>query len=558
MSKINSIILLVIGFCVLASMLFLNKDTSISEFMLGRKEKVMVEYIVTNFDNQKSVDTKLLNANGVEFGHSGRVWVNGSDESIVYNKGGEIVKTKNITGGLSELRVKVDASLSGLLFSPGHKFKKDAFIFPTLDGKVYGWHKGDDGIEPLVATERFSLPTAKFTSITSIENDAVSRIYLADFKNNQIMVLDDLYKPVQSPLENSFQDENIPADYAPYVIKSNQENIFVVYVKKDIENKPVACHGCALVNVYSSDGKFIRRLIESKELNLPSAIVFPTREIFGFKNTLLVANQGDGKIHLFDLRSGKYLKSISNSGKDLVLPGINSLSFGTGNGAGSMNDLFFTSHSENKSIYGKITLPSEEINKIKNNDNDFFYDSENKERLNVDKSLLFERKGVTFEETINNLQSGCISPEKEENYLYCLEGKLGKKILELEKLKTKIIKDLEILEGEFSNNPEGMVFAEQNLKNLMFIRSVNTEVWFAQKEKECRLQLVPNYKDEALEKSVKLCLYKATEDMLMSLYIIRADWIRYYVSDGSPIKKPVTEKFKALREEEEFRANNSY
>lgn len=525
-------------------------------FLIYLKDKksfsgVMVEEMVTNYDFTKKVDPKLVEAKGVEFGHAGRVWINSLNESFVYNKNGEIVKTKNYAGGLSELRVKADGVMTGLLFSPGHKFKKDAFIFPTEEGKVFGWHKGDDGIEPLFATERFSSPGAKFTSITSVENDFVVRIYLTDFKNKKILVLDDNYNPLEYINNNAFQDKTLPANFSPYIIKSNQENIFVIYLKKDSEHNPVSCSGCALVNVYTQDGKFVRRLLDGEKLNLPSAIVFPRREILGYKNTVLVGNGADGKINIFDLRLGKFIKSLQKDGKDLEIFGINSLSFGTGNGAGSMNDLFYTSFSDGKSVYGKIIIPASQQEPVKR-------DGPGEERLETDKTLIFEKNEISFQDVVENLQKGCISPTEEESYLFCLDSRLEKKIHELGKLLTKITNDLLILDVEFTKNSEGANYLEQNSENLILIKSFNIKSWLTEKEKECRLNLIVNYNELALEKSIKLCQYKAAENLLLNLYVNRADWIRYYVSDGSPIKNPVTDKFKILRDEEEFRANNSY
>jgi hypothetical protein len=383
-----------------------------------------------------------------------------------------------------------------------------------------------------------------FSGISSIENEKEAKIYLTDFKNGRIIILDENYTEVKS---KGFEDENLPPRYAPFTIKVAGENIYVGYNKKEEDGARMACIDCGLVNVFDKEGKFVRRLVEGSGLNMPVSLVFAPK-VMGYKNVLLVANEGDGKINLYDASTGKYLETLKRGKRDLVIEGLNSIAFGTANGAGSANDLFFTSSHEFKNIYGKIIFPVVTEKDKSNLD----------ERQANDKLLIFENEKKSYEEIIDSLQNGCVVPEGETGYLYCLDERLEKKIFEIEKLQNRILSDLNILQKEFKVNSAGEKFLSHNQENINFLETQNLRSWIVAKTKECHIKLSPNYIGENLEKAVSLCVYDSAENFLKDLYVLRASWVRFYISLGSEIEKPLTAEFQKLRDEEEFRSNNAY
>ena len=82
-----------------------------------------------------------------------------------------------------------------------------------------------------------------------------------------------------------------------------------------------------------------------------------------FAHRILIGNFGDGTILAFNAFSGKFEgKLLSQSGNNIVVPGLWALSFGNGATAGSSTDLYFTAgpHDENDGLLA--SLPASAMN----------------------------------------------------------------------------------------------------------------------------------------------------------------------------------------------------
>ena len=121
------------------------------------------------------------------------------------------------------------------------------------------------------------------------------------------------FKPLGTP--------PIPHDFAPFGIANIDGFIYVTYA----EQKPpdnaddLSGEGHGFINVYLTDGTFVRRLVSNVDTNgKPSALNSPWGLAkvppggFGElgPNVLLVGNFGDGKINAFDIYSGEFLGSL--------------------------------------------------------------------------------------------------------------------------------------------------------------------------------------------------------------------------------------------------------
>ena len=88
----------------------------------------------------------------------------------------------------------------------------------------------------------------------------------------------------------------------------------------------------------------ISRLISNAPLNAPYGLALAPSNFGQFSGDLLVGNTGDGLINAFDPNTGVYQGAFFDSSNNVVsIDGLHALVFGSGNGAGATNTLYFTS-----------------------------------------------------------------------------------------------------------------------------------------------------------------------------------------------------------------------
>jgi uncharacterized protein (TIGR03118 family) len=124
----------------------------------------------------------------------------------------------------------------------------------------------------------------------------------------------------------------------------------------------VSGDGHGFVDVYAPDGTFLRRLVTMGALNSPWGLVKASPDFGRFSNDLLVGNFGDGKIHAFDLATGKSQGTLKNGdGEDVQIDGLWGLIFGD-RSAGTPNTLFFSAGiaEETHGLLGSLTAVGED------------------------------------------------------------------------------------------------------------------------------------------------------------------------------------------------------
>jgi uncharacterized protein (TIGR03118 family) len=92
----------------------------------------------------------------------------------------------------------------------------------------------------------------------------------------------------------------------------------------------VGAPGAGFVDIFSTEGVFIKRLITGGELNSPWGLARVTEEHFGKFNdeTLLVGNFGDGHINAYNVFTGTFLGTLERrAGQPLQFNGLWSLFF---------------------------------------------------------------------------------------------------------------------------------------------------------------------------------------------------------------------------------------
>src|SRR5262249_20363054 len=153
-------------------------------------------------------------------------------------------------------------------------------------------------------------------------------LYATDFHNGRIDVFDKNFHMTQ--LAGSFTDTHIPAGFAPLNIPNNGGKLDLTYAHKDAgAHDEVAGLGTRLVDGFHTSSPPLRRLASHGPLNSPWGLVLAPRGFPRFGGDLLVGNFGDGRIHVFNPRNGRFLGTLQSApGHPLVIDGLWALTFG--------------------------------------------------------------------------------------------------------------------------------------------------------------------------------------------------------------------------------------
>jgi uncharacterized protein (TIGR03118 family) len=304
------------------------------------------------------LDPDLVNPWGMAFSPTSPIWVsdNGTGLATIYNGGGVkqglVVTIPNPTGG--------QGAPDGQVFNPNpSNFGGAHFLFSTEDGTIAAWSSGTLASLPV----NNSGQNAVFKGLALATSGGNSYLYATDFHNNAIDVFNSGFTQVN--LTGSFTDPNLPAGFAPFNIQSWAGQLYVTYAKQDAaKHDDVPCPGCGFVDVFNTDGTFVKRLISMGALNSPWGLAWAPGNFGKFSNDLLVGNFGDGTINAFDPVSGAQLGTIDGTnGMPLVNQGLWGLAFGNGAQGTSTSTLYFTAGIpgpdmiEDHGLFGAIATP---------------------------------------------------------------------------------------------------------------------------------------------------------------------------------------------------------
>ena len=231
-----------------------------------------------------------------------------------------------------------------------------AFIFATLGGTIAGWNGTP---APTQAVTEATVPGAVFTGLATDPSNTM--LYAADFKNGKIDVFNSSYTRI-SPT-GSFVDPNLPTGYSPYNIQSVNGKLYVEYAPIGSNGLPVIGSGNGIVDVFDTNGNFVKRLISKGELNVPWGIALAPASFGQFGGDLLVGNFGNGWINAFDPNTGAFAGTLDLAdGMPFAEPALWSLDFGIGGSGGTPGVLYFTSGvtlSQNAGLLGSISTTPE-------------------------------------------------------------------------------------------------------------------------------------------------------------------------------------------------------
>jgi uncharacterized protein (TIGR03118 family) len=326
------------------------------------------------------VDAHLVNPWGIVFAPGAAVWTSNNGDangsSTLYDgngviQGGPLVVTFGTAGNVPfhPTGIVTNGSAQDFLVTPtGGTTKMPAvFIYDGEDGMIAGWPATNSS----VAVVEYTAPdNAVYKGLAIANNGNGNFLYAADFHNNKIDVFDTTFqKQVPSASAFSFVDPQLPAGYSAFGIQAIKSSdgttqIYVAYAPSGDGHDNGAGKGMGVVDVYDTNGKFLKQLIATDptngKLNAPWGLALAPSTGFGnFSNTLLVSNFGDGTINAYNPSTGSFIGTMSDStGATIVLDGLWGIAFGNDAANQPSTTLFYAAGPKGESggAYGRIDL----------------------------------------------------------------------------------------------------------------------------------------------------------------------------------------------------------
>jgi uncharacterized protein (TIGR03118 family) len=308
-------------------------------------------------------DPALRNAWGLSASPTSPLWVsdNAADATTLYSKA--VPGLKVSPGGVAAIAVEGGAP-TGQVFNTGDFLAhnadrtvsaKAAFIFATENGTIAAWSPTVD-----LATAHKEVDNganAVYKGLAIASSGGQTYLYAANFRSGRIEVYDSTYTPVA--LAGLFTDFQVPAAYAPFNIQELGGKLYVAYARRDDQLKDdEPGHGHGFVDVFSTDGHLIRRLVQHGDLNSPWGLALAPAGFGHFAGALLVGNFGNGRINAYNATNGTPLGALRGTdGSPIAIDGLWGLRFGNGTSFGT-NELVFSAgpNDEVDGLLGTLTF----------------------------------------------------------------------------------------------------------------------------------------------------------------------------------------------------------
>jgi uncharacterized protein (TIGR03118 family) len=294
-------------------------------------------------------DPNLVNPWGMVPNSSGSViWVsdNGTGVSTLYGQDGT---ANSLVVSIPAREKDKGANPTGIVRN-GTSFFKVAktgtpqparFIFVSEDGTVSGWNPTVDPNNAVVAVK--GKGDNVYKGLTMGMANGHNFLFATNFHKGQVDTYDENFNLVKV---NNFIDPNLPKRFAPFGIRNINGMIYVTYALQGPgEHDDVAGPGNGFINIFDTNGNFVKRLVSNGDLNSPWGMAL----IEGDK--LWVGNFGDGIINNYDPNTGAFLGTINRAdGTPLQFDGLwDMLPLGSG--------VYFTAGigGEGHGLFGLIT-----------------------------------------------------------------------------------------------------------------------------------------------------------------------------------------------------------
>jgi uncharacterized protein (TIGR03118 family) len=311
-------------------------------------------------------DPNLVNAWGiaVNTNPNGAFWVSSNEKNLATLYTGD-VNGKPLSKPTLEVTIPGDG-VTGQVFNTSKDFVVSkgtasgpaAFIFVSESGTVSGWNPAVPPPPTSTAAQLAfqSMDDANYKGVALANNGSGNFLYIADFHNDKIDVLDASFHLTH--MAGSFTDSKLPDGYAPFNVAALNGKLYVAYAKQDADAEDeVTGPAKGFISVFDLNGNFEQRLVSHGHLNAPWGMVIAPEGFGDVGGELLVGNFGDGRINVYDPETGQFRGRLNESpGHPIVIDGLWGLAFGSGVGAGSANTLYYAAgpDDETHGVFGKI------------------------------------------------------------------------------------------------------------------------------------------------------------------------------------------------------------
>ena len=317
----------------------------------------------------KFTDKQLLNPWGVAFLPGSPFWVADNDNNFatIYDGQGHLLTPTKSGGGFSIPGGAPTGMVANAANNPqfgtfkvpnanGTPGKSPAFfIFAGEGGIISAWQPGDNkqAVKLVDNTKKNNV----YKGLAMASNAKGLYLYVTDFHHGTVEMYDDTFTFVKT-----FTDPNLPTGYTPYGIANIEGLLFVTLAKQDAaKHDDVKGPGHGFVDVFDTDGNFIRRFISHGVLNSPWGIARAPANFGAVGSDILIGNFGDGRINAFT-NDGKFVTSLNlANGKPFQISGLWSLTFPTSVWGGAVpgadpTTLYFTAGTDHEKggLFGTV------------------------------------------------------------------------------------------------------------------------------------------------------------------------------------------------------------
>lgn len=309
-------------------------------------------------------DPKLVNPWGISFFPGQPFWIadNNSGFSTLYDAAGNMDPSLPFITIPPPMGSSGSATPTGTVINSTPGFvvggAPSLFLFDTEDGTISGWNGG--GTKAILAVDRSTVGLgAVYKGLAIINNTQGTFLLATNFRSGQVEVFDSNFKLTN--LMGSFTDPTLPAGFAPFGIQTIGSQVFVTYALQDsAKHDPVSAPGNGFVNIFNTNGVFVKRLASNGTLNSPWGVTMAPSNFGMFSSSILVGNFGDGTINAFDpsTNTNNFQGQLQDgNGNVIANSGLWTLVFGSG-GTGNPNTLYFTAGlaGESHGLFGSLDV----------------------------------------------------------------------------------------------------------------------------------------------------------------------------------------------------------
>ena len=274
-------------------------------------------------------DSQLSNPWGVALFPGQPFWIanNNGGTSTLYdasgNKNALVVQIP--TASVNPCAVGCPTGIVASTF--GADFGGAQFIFDTEDGILASWSQGTTATKVVDN----SASGAVYKGLALLSTGSGNFLLAANFRSGKIDVFDGAFHPATLP--GSFSDPSLPAGYAPHGIHILNNQVYVAYAVQDgPKHDPVPAAGNGVVDIFDTNGTFVRRFASGGALNAPWGVTLSPANFGQFSNAVLVGNFGDGRINAYDSGGNSLGQPNDTGGNPITNPGLWELLFGQTSG----------------------------------------------------------------------------------------------------------------------------------------------------------------------------------------------------------------------------------